>query len=234
MMDASNCVFAVSMLDIPVYKPSSAPEKPRDSRDISSNAEISAKAQEALVDLQFDTAITRISHELLSLYGGRGIEFDIVGFERKMRESMEAVRKSSSVPMIAKKKFLEDVIARTKLLSRVSEEDILNLRRSRGEDSLSLESRELEQKYGTGPDAEKKIKGFYLAKILEKTMGEYVEPAAFGLRTAFVDEKAKRGDNEYSKGNLDRFGEHIRKLDTAYGLDVASELRALEQERTRK
>lgn len=219
------------MLDRISHTPSLSPEKSRISSDILSSREVRKSTQESLLSLEFDVAINQLSRELKSSYDAKHIDFDMASFEKRMREAILKVRDNQDIPLIAKKKFLADFVSKTEILSHITEQNILDLRKSRTEDSLGQEPRELEIKFGKGVQAESQIKGFYLWKILDKTIGEYIEPVAYSLQASFSDEKAKVGTYEFHKDNLEKFSDTLQDLDKAYGLNISSEIRTFTQKR---
>lgn len=70
--------------------------------------------------------------------------------------------------------------------------------------------------------------------MLEKMLGEYIEPVAHSLQVSFHEEKIRTGSNEYNQKNIESFRKSIQELDTQYGFDIRSEIRAFEQERIGK
>lgn len=222
------------MLDRISHTPSPSPEKSRISSDILGSKEVRKSTQESLLSLEFDVAISQLSRELQSSYNSKRIDFDMTSFEKRMHDAILKVRDNQDIPLVAKQKFLRDIVSKTGILSRITEQNILDLRRSRREDSLGQETSELELQFGRGMQAESKIQGFYLRKILDKTIGEYIEPVAYSLQASFSDEKAKIGGYEFHKDNLENFSDKIQDLDKTYGLSIASEIRTFTQKRLEK
>ena len=147
-MDTSHHFLSISMLDRISYTPSPSTEKPRLSLDISGTREIRNSTRESLLSLEFDVAISQLSRELKSSYDGKRIDFDMASFEKRMQDAIMKVQGNQDIPLVAKKKFLADVVSKTGILSRITEQNILDLRKSRTEDSLGQEPRELEMKFG--------------------------------------------------------------------------------------
>jgi hypothetical protein len=90
-----------------------------------------------------------------------------------------------NIPDIAKEKFRQDFMSKIELLSSVSIEDINTLKNRRIVESLGVEYLELRGKN----EGEKQA--FFLSKILEETIGKYIEPVADSLLAAFDGEKIR-------------------------------------------
>jgi hypothetical protein len=175
-----------------------------------------------------DSAATRFSltlgREFERKFPENEVSFDIRGFKSRLVSAVEKVFLDPSIPEIAKKKFESDLLAKIELLAKVEFADIENLRNRRAVESLGIEPVELERKFGKD---EAKKRGYYLGKILGETIGNYVEPAALGLVSAFSDEKRKVGTTEYHANTLDAFRGKIGTLDAKYGVDIGSEIEGI-------
>lgn len=119
-----------------LYNPLPSPETTCRAPDLFSPLDVKKNSQETLLQLQFDSTITRLSRELRAAYNGKDIDLDMNAFEKKMKEKMLLIRNSNKIPELAKKKFLEDILSRSGPLSEISEQHILNLKSSQRMDSF--------------------------------------------------------------------------------------------------
>ncbi|MDD2916640.1 MAG: hypothetical protein PHH70_02210 [Candidatus Gracilibacteria bacterium] len=185
-------------------------------------------SQERLNNESANILATRFSTALGEKFEQKGIAFNIQDFKSKMIGSIEQVFSNPSIPDIAKEKFKQDIMSKIDLLSGVTLEDINSLKNRRAIESLGVEYIELRGKN----EGEKQA--FFLGKILEETIGKYIEPVAYSLVSAFNEEKTRVGSIEYGKKNLDAFNKNIGSLDTLYGLDIVGEIRTFQAERIKK
>lgn len=142
-------------------------------------------SQERLNNESANILATRFSTALGEKFEQKGIAFNIQDFKSKMIGSIEQVFSNPSIPDIAKEKFKQDIMSKIDLLSGVTLEDINSLKNRRAIESLGVEYIELRGKN----EGEKQA--FFLGKILEETIGKYIEPVAYSLVSAFNEEKTR-------------------------------------------
>lgn len=144
------------------------------------------------------------------------IPFNIQAFEKTLQDALATVMQNSDIPFIAKRKFLENVNSKVKLLSDVTPVDIVNLRRQRIAMSLWTELLNISGK------SEPEIQAHYLQMILTETIWKYITPVALWLNEVFSAEKLIQKDGEFfHKETLKKTEQSLQVLDQKYWFDFS-------------
>ena len=102
--------------------------------------------------------------------------------ESRIRSAIEQVMLNPDIPNLAKQKFIKDITERLLLLKDLNMSDVVALRRRRAVESFGVEPLELNQKFGND---ETKKQQFYLEKIVDETIANYIEPVSYSLKEVF-------------------------------------------------
>jgi hypothetical protein len=165
-------------------------------------------------------SIAKISQGLKAKFNIAKLNIDIAEFERSIKSAISAVTANPDIPLIAKIKYMEDIVDKAGLLGEVTDTDVSTLRNRRAIESLGVEPLELQMKYGND---ESKKQSYFLQKILTQTIGKYAEPAAYWLVQAF----SKGNQTEQSKGvfhkeTFESTQQKLQALDLKYGMNFGS------------
>lgn len=129
------------------------------------------------------------------------------------------------IPNLAKQKFIKDITERLLLLKDLNMSDVVALRRRRAVESFGLEPLELNQKFGND---ETKKQQFYLEKIVDETIANYIEPVSYSLKEVFSSDKVtKIAGREYQRESIEKTTRLLTMLDQKYGLNFAGDAQVL-------
>ncbi len=162
---------------------------------------------------------------LSQTFKAKNIPLDMARVESRIRSAIEQVMLNPDIPNLAKQKFIKDITERLLLLKDLNMSDVVALRRRRAVESFGVEPLELNQKFGND---ETKKQQFYLDKIFDETIANYIEPVSYSLKEVFSwDKVTKITGREYQRESIEKTTRLLTMLDQRYGLNFAGDAQIL-------